>query len=228
MSDVTHLIADLIPAATAIAISPLPIVAVVVLLLSKNGLRNAAAFATGWLLAMLAVGATAAFLGVGMDFSTSSQPSQLLLIIKTSLGGILLIAAYRQWSRRPAPGEEASRAKWMETLDSSKAFNSFMLGFALMLVNPKNMPIYISCVGDIVQANLGDSTALAVVLVFSLLASSSLGVPIASYVIGGERAKAKLDSAKVWMLQNNSAILAVLFLIFGLKIVASSLATLLG
>lgn len=228
MSNLTHLMADLIPAATAIAISPIPIVAVLMMLFSKNALKNATAFILGWLLAMLVVGGVAASLGAGMDFSASSQPSQVVLVIKVILGGVLLIAAYRQWRRRPKLGAEVPMPKWMKTLDSSRVLNAFALGFALMAINLKNMPIFLSGVGDILQASLGGMTTVIVVLVFSLLASSSLGVPVAFYIIGGEKAKANLDSAKALMLQNNSAILAVLFLIFGLDIVGKGLAALLG
>jgi len=91
-----------------------------------------------------------------------------------------------------------------------------------------NMPVFVSGICDILQANLGTAGTLIVMVLFSLVASSSLAVPVAFYIIGGEKAKAQLNSAKAWMLQNNSAILAVLFLIFGLKIVGSNLAALLG
>jgi len=220
--------ADLIPAATAIAISPIPIAVLVMMLFSKNALRNAAAFILGWLLAMLVAGGIATFLARDMDFSAYSQASRMILVIKLILGGVLLVAACRQWSRRPKPGEEPPTPKWMKALDSPKALNAFVIGLGLMTVNVKNMPIFVSGIGDILQANLGTADTLVVVLVFSLIASSSLGVPVAFYIFGGEKAKVGLDSAKAWVLHNNSAILAVLFLIFGLKIVGTSLAALLG
>jgi hypothetical protein len=116
----------------------------------------------------------------------------------------------------------------MKALDSPKALNAFMIGLGLMTINVKNMPIFVSGIGDILQANLGTADTLVVVLVFSLIASSSLGPPVAFYIFGGEKAKVGLNSAEAWVLHNNSAILAVLFLIFGLKIVGTSLAALLG
>jgi hypothetical protein len=102
------------------------------------------------------------------------------------------------------------------------------LGLALMVFNLKNLPIYVSGVGDILQADLASITTLMIVLVFGLVASSGLVVPVAFYVTGGDKAKTGLDSAKAWLLENNAAMLAVLFLIFGLKIVGASLAALLS
>jgi hypothetical protein len=228
MSELIHLIAELIPAAAAIAVSPLPIVVLVMMLFSKDALKNATAFIMGWLLAMLAIGGIVAFLGAGIDFSASSQPSQVVLVLKMILGGILLVAACRMWSRRPKPGEAAAMPKWMKAFDSSRAFNAFVLGLALMVFNLKNLPIYVSGVGDILQADLASITTLMIVLVFGLVASSGLVVPVAFYVTGGDKAKTGLDSAKAWLLENNAAMLAVLFLIFGLKIVGASLAALLS
>ena len=56
---------------------------------------------------------------------------------------------------------------------------------------------------------------------FVVLSSLTVGLPVLYYFVGGERAKAKLDSWKIWLIANNAAVMAVLFLIFGVKLLAA-------
>jgi len=50
-------IGQMLPAAVGIAISPLPIVALVLMLVSRRGRTNGPAFALGWIVGLAIVGA---------------------------------------------------------------------------------------------------------------------------------------------------------------------------
>ena len=43
------------------------------------------------------------------------------------------------------------------------------------------------------------------------------------YLVGGEGAKARLDEMKGWLAVHNNAVMAVLFLVFGAKLIADGL-----
>jgi hypothetical protein len=58
-------------------------------------------------------------------------------------------------------------------------------------------------------------------LVFVVLSSLTVALPVLYYFVGGEKAKTKLDAMKTWLIANNGAVMAVLFLIFGVKLVAA-------
>jgi Sap, sulfolipid-1-addressing protein len=56
----------------------------------------------------------------------------------------------------------------------------------------------------------------------------SLGVlaPLVLYLVAGEGATRTLDSWKTWAGDHNAAVMAVLFLVFGLKLVGDGIAVL--
>ena len=50
--------------------------------------------------------------------------------------------------------------------------------------------------------------------------------PLVLYLVAGQRAAATLDSWKTWATGHNAAVMAVLFLVFGLKLVGDGIAVL--
>jgi Sap, sulfolipid-1-addressing protein len=52
-------------------------------------------------------------------------------------------------------------------------------------------------------------------IVFVVIASVGIIVPVVAYLAGGERAAGVLDGWKTWLSANNTAMMAVLFLVFG-------------
>ena len=71
--------------------------------------------------------------------ATSSGPSKTVSAIKLALGLLLLFAAWRQFKKRPAHGEEAPMPKWMKSLDGFTPARSLAIGALLSGVNPKNL-----------------------------------------------------------------------------------------
>lgn len=74
-------------------------------------------------------------------------------------------------------------------------------------------------------AALGLSTADAIgsLIVFVIIASLTIGGPVLYYLIGGDSAKGQLDEMKNWLALHNNAVMAVLFLVFGAKLIADGL-----
>ena len=56
-----------------------------------------------------------------------------------------------------------------------------------------------------------------------VIASLSIAVPVTYAVFGGAKAKATLESAKTWLIAHNAAVMAVLFLVFGVDLIAKGL-----
>lgn len=63
-------------------------------------------------------------------------------------------------------------------------------------------------------------------LVFALVATIGVAVPVAIYVAMGARAARILRGLEAWMVHNNAVIMAVLLLILGTKILGDGIATL--
>ena len=58
---------------------------------------------------------------------------------------------------------------------------------------------------------------------FVIIASLTIAGPVVYYLLGGDHAKAELDEMKNWLALHNNAVMAVLFLVFGAKLIADGL-----
>lgn len=65
-------------------------------------------------------------------------------------------------------------------------------------------------------------------LVFIVLGSLTIAGPILYYLVGGAKARASLDAMKEWLAVHNAAVVTVLFVFFGVKLVADALPALAG
>ena len=58
---------------------------------------------------------------------------------------------------------------------------------------------------------------------FTLIATIGVAIPLVIYFAMGDRAAAILNGIKVWMSRNNAAMMAVLCLIVGVKLVGDAI-----
>ncbi len=77
-------------------------------------------------------------------------------------------------------------------------------------------------IADISPGIYWKGIAMLIVALIALVYSPSLAI----YFAMGERSKHILDDLKLWMSHNNTAIMAVLFLVIGAKLVGDSISTL--
>ena len=130
-------IGDILPLAIGIAISPSPIIAVILMLITPKARSNGLAFLSGWLLGLAAVATIVLIIADTAGVSTSSGPSRTVSAIKLVLGVLLLVVAWRQWGKRPKPGEEAPLPKWMKALYRFTQGRALAIAALLSGVNPR-------------------------------------------------------------------------------------------
>ncbi len=121
---------SILPEAIGVAISPVPIIAVILMLISKRARSNGSAFLVGWVLALVVVGSIVLVLANLGKISTGGTPSTLAYVLKLLLGLLFLLMSLRQWRGRPKEGEEPHMPKWMATIDKFTAGKAF--GFAAL------------------------------------------------------------------------------------------------
>src|SRR5262249_6064018 len=138
--DMLELIFAVSPIAVGIAVSPLPLVSLLVTLLSGRSRENAVAFTVGWLLAMMIVGGLALFVMGGLSApGTTDPPSSSSLAVRGALGAALLPLAALVWRNRPAPGREQELPRWLGAIDRLSPPLAFAIGFGTLALNPKNL-----------------------------------------------------------------------------------------
>src|SRR5262245_41006017 len=129
----------MLPSAVGVAISPLPIVAVVLMLVTARGRVNGVAFIVGWMIGLVTVGAVFLTIVSDVDPGNRGEPATWVSGVGVALGIVLLSIALRQWRRRPRGGDEVMMPRWMAALDQISPRQAAGVGVALSALNPKNL-----------------------------------------------------------------------------------------
>ena len=139
---------------------------------------------------------------------------------------LLLLIAARNWRDRPAPGTEPEMPKWMGGIDALTPWKALGLGLLLAGVNPKNLMLSVAAGAGLAQLGLSTSDALVSLLVFIVVGSLTIAGPVVYYLVGGADAETRLREMKDWLAVHNDAVTAVVFLVFGVDLIAKGLPTL--
>jgi Sap, sulfolipid-1-addressing protein len=115
--------------------------------------------------------------------------------------------------------------RWMASLDRLRPGGALGLGALLSAVNPKNGGLTIAA-ASIAGAGLAGGQQAVALAVFVLIGSLGVLAPLVVYLAAGENAARTLDTWKTWAGDHNAAVMAVLFLVFGFKLVGDGIAVL--
>jgi threonine/homoserine/homoserine lactone efflux protein len=220
--DVGTVIGDLLPLAIGVAISPVPIIAVILMLLSPRPGPTSVGFLLGWILGIVVV-TTVVLLLVGHASNTDTGPSTVSSVIKLVLGALLVLIGVRQWTHRPKEGDTATMPKWMSAIDSFTFAKAAGLGALLSGINPKNLIMCLGAGTTIGAAHLSAGGNVVAVVIFTVLASCTIAVPVIVYLSARERMAAPLTSLRTWLTANNAAMMAVLVLVIGVTLIGKGI-----
>jgi threonine/homoserine/homoserine lactone efflux protein len=216
-------VGQVLPLAVGVALSPVPIIGVVLMLGTPRARSNGGAFVLGWVAGLSVVGTIVLLVSGGADASTSGEPADWVTWLKLVLGLALLLVAVKQLRGRPAHGEVAAMPKWMQAIDTFTPPKAAGLGVLLSAVNPKNLLLVVGASAAIAQTGAATSDQAIALGIFVLVATLGPGIPVALYLGLGERSKTLLDGLKNWMSKHNAAIMAVLCLVIGAKLVGDAI-----
>jgi Sap, sulfolipid-1-addressing protein len=215
-----------LPLAIGVALSPIPIIAVVLMLTTPQAKANGPAFVLGWLLGLGVLGAIVLAIAGPADASTSAGPATWVSWLKIVLGAGLLLVALRQFRGRPHGDEQAAMPKWMGAIDQFKPPAAVGTGAALAAANPKNLLLTVGGAAAIAQTGIAGGQQAIAYLVFALIATIGVGTPVVIYFAMGERSKDVLANLKDWMGQHNAVIMSVLCLIIAFKLIGDAISAL--
>jgi len=221
---VAEAIGQILPLAVAVALSPVPIIAVVLMLGTPRARVNGPAFVLGWVLGLAVLGTILLVVASVAGASDQGEPATWVDVLKLVLGLLLVLVAVKQWRGRPRGDAAGSLPKWMRTIDQFTPGRSIGIGAALSGINPKNLLLTVGAVSAIAQTGIDTGQQAIALAVFIVIATLGPGVPVALYFLLGERAERILDDLKLWMAANNAAIMAVLCLVIGAKLLGDGIA----
>jgi threonine/homoserine/homoserine lactone efflux protein len=209
-----------------VAISPIPIIGVVLMLATPRARANGLGFLAGWVLGLAVAGTIVLLVAGGAGATDQGQPATWTGWLKLALGLLLVALAVKQWRGRPTGDEQPELPKWMQTIDTFSAPRALGFGFLLAAVNPKNLVLTVAAAASIAQDDLSDGQSAVALAVFVLVGTLGPGIPVGIYFGMGDRAAHVLGGLRDWMGRNNTAIMAVLFLVIGAKLVGDGISVL--
>jgi threonine/homoserine/homoserine lactone efflux protein len=209
-----------------VALSPVPIIAVVLMLGTPRARANGPAFVLGWVLGLAAAGTVVLLVSSGADASEDGDPADWVGVLKLVLGLLLLLVAARTWQVRPRGDREAELPRWMKRIDTFTASKSIGFGALLSGVNPKNLVLTVAAAAAIAQTGVPAGEQAVALAVFVVIGTLGPGIPVAIYLAMGERAERLLEALKAWMAAHNAAIIAVLCLVIAAKLIGDGISAL--
>jgi hypothetical protein len=216
-------IGDLLPLAVGVAISPLPIIALVVLLIAPKAGAASWGFLFGWVCATTLVLVLFALIS-GVDALKSPETKSIVAVFKIVLGAALLALAVKEWRARPRAGARAELPHWLSAVQAMKAPAVTGMGFVIYLANPKNLALGAAAGVALAQGNLARTNAAIVAALYVLIASSSVLLPTLAYAFEKDRMRPWLDELKVWLTEHNAAVMAVVLGLMGAVMVGKGIA----
>lgn len=216
-------IGEMLPFAIGVAISPVPIIAIILMLLSARAGANSTAFLGGWVLGVTGAAIILLIIAGGANSDDSSGPSTTSGVIKLVLGGLCLTLAARRLRNRPGADGEAELPAWLQSIASITPVKSFSLGVLLSAVNPKNLLMIAGGMAVIAPFELSGSDAAVVVAVFVVIAVSTVLAPVVVYRVAGADAQRVLDALRGWLAKENAVVMGVLLLVIGVVLIGKGI-----
>jgi threonine/homoserine/homoserine lactone efflux protein len=149
---------------------------------------------------------------------TSLVEGALLLVV----GILFLVIAARKATNQP--DEDAPPPGWMAMMDNVSAGRAFLMGAALIALNPKLWAFTLGTLGAIGDAELTGAAGLAAFLVFVVIAQGFHLGAIALTVAAPDRAERVLGGMNAWLERHSRTVLIVFSGVFGVWLLARSLA----
>ena len=207
---------ELLPYALPVALSPLPAIAAIMIVLAPAGMEGGAGFLAGRVLTLflllLLVGSGAAALGWG------AGPERPWLRI--GFGLLALAVAALVWARRPKGGT-IEPPRWMRAIDTLSPLGALRFGAVLTLINVKELAFVLGAAVALAGLAAPRGAAFAAALGFALFGSLGAGLPL--LLLGAGLSRARLEKVRRWLLRHNSLLIAGVLLVIGLRLLAKGL-----
>lgn len=224
-------VGQVVPLGIAVAFSPLPIIAVVLILATPAGRVNALAFAAGGLVAVVVITAVATVVlgAAGAADGSGEDPSTWVSLGRLALAALLLRFAAGQWRTRPRAGDPApDPPRWTRTVDTLRPGRAAGMGALLCGVNPKNLILIVAAAAAIAAAGGTTGDAAAALAAFTALAMLGVLLPIACSLLLGEQAAGVLERLRAWMVRESATIVALIALLIAAKLLVDGVRGLTG
>lgn len=214
----------LLPLAAAMAISSVPIMAALLILLSPNSSRSSIAYLTGWTLGIIVL-ALLFFAGAMAVPDRAEHRSNLAFgLAQIGIGVAMEVFALLMWKRSERSAIQ-ELPKWLRAVAAVRPLQAFGFGFGLNL-RPKALLLG-AAVGIVLTSQGLHPGEFAIVLaVYTALCASTVAVPVVFSHLRPEQAQPRLKLIRDWIVQNNRLITILVMVLIGFVVIGHGLSQL--
>ena len=162
------MVLNLVLIGAAVALDPLPLMAFLVVLPSRRGVRKGAAFVFGWLASLVVVVVVTVLATGNNPPKPSTAPSLAGVAVKIAVGVVLIAIAIRQRRRRGRPKKPKKVPRWQAHVDSMSPW--YAMGLAPVL---QPWGLIGAGAATVMEAKLSSPQSYLALVLFCVLASSS-------------------------------------------------------
>lgn len=213
-----------LPQAMAIALSPVPMICTVLVLMSRRPVRAGVAFAAGWTGALAIAVGLVAWLTDTIAETNEDAARDGVDVVQLVVGLLFAVLAIRYWRKRPAPGTPPPRPAIVDRVATFGVPALVLTGAIAALANLKNLPLVVSAGSHLGGAGLGPGSAIAATAVFVIAASLTVLLPLLAVVLVGPAKSAHtLKDLETWLLANLNTITVVLLAVLSAVLIGDGL-----
>ena len=213
MTDWVSVLTELIPLALVIALSPLSIIPAVLVLQSPHARITGLTYLAGWLLTIAVL--TGIFAELSGLMPETGHPSTKASYVRIVIGALLIAFGVYRWATRNRTAHEPA---WMRKLSTATPVHGFAIAAVLAVVNPKVLFMCIAAGLTINTDRLPGPQIWLSVLYFTVVAGSSVGIPILTYAVAGDRLAPAMERLGAWLHRQHAALIAVILIAIGLLV----------
>jgi hypothetical protein len=210
----------LLPIAVAVAISSVPITVTILILLSPNRTRAAVPFLVGWVTGVVAVIILSA-LGASALPAPRRGPDIVTAVLHIMIGIALVVLGVISL-RRSSRSERTGLPGWLSAVDSFGVLAAF--GVAVLLdFRPKGLLLGIAAGLTLHNASVRASEAAVLIGIYTLIATSTVVVPITASLMAPRWMEPRLIAARDWLAHNGRTLTSSMMLMIGVVILGVGL-----
>ncbi|GAA1994633.1 GAP family protein [Microbacterium pumilum] len=215
-------IGHILPIALAVAISSVPIMVTILILLSPNRARSAPLFMIGWVIGLILVVSVCTLVAELIPTARSPRrPDTAIGIVEIIVGLAMIVLAVVSWLRSRR-AETPAVPKWLSSEKSLRPWQAF--GVALILnIRPKALLLAIAA-GLTVRADSQSPTdAVVAILIYTIIGASTVVTPIVATMVAPDRMVPRLTSMRSWLTRNDAAMTSIILLLVGVFVIGSGI-----
>lgn len=234
-----ELIVSLVPLALGIVMSPLAIMALVAVLVSRRARANGVAYLIGWVLAITAVLVVSYLVFGTLQLHAKREPAIWVTVVRLVIALVLIgsaVLVYRRGRdriRRMAAAASVSDVVaaapqlpgWLRAVDEFTPVRCGLLGLGIFILNPVDLSCAVLAALDVRTADVDGGWLL---VVFAVVGIAPIAIPVVYTLIAGVKADPFLERIRTWIAGHTNVLNAGLLVLIGAMQLQKALSALVG